>query len=121
MRVKSTTGRGPIESSNDVRRAFELGYLAATMRLRRELPSAWRDGVLGALTGEIVDREDLAEQAGADQRFATHVRGMRLIVLRCEAAATMLSWRKELPEKSSGPLRAALKKLIAEAQRLGIV
>ena len=120
MRVKSTLDRSPVDGSDDVRRAFELGYLAAAMRLRRELPSAWRDGVLGALTGEIVDREDLAEQAGVDQRFATHVRGMRLIVLRCEAAATMMSWRKELPEKSSGPLRTAVRKLIAEARRLGV-
>ena len=120
MRLKSTQGRAPAEGSENLKRAYELGYLAATMRLRRELPSAWRDGVLGALTGEIVDREELAEQAGLDQRYSTHVRGVRLIVLRCEAAATMLSWRKDMPEKASIPLRAAIKKLVAEAQRLGV-
>ena len=120
MRIKSTPSRKPVESSEELRRAFELGYLAAAVRLRRELPSAWRDGVLGALAGEIVDREELAEQAGTDQRFSTHVRGLRLVVLRCEAAATMLSWRKELPKKSTGPLRLAIQKIMDQAQRLGI-
>jgi hypothetical protein len=120
MRPKPTQGRAPVEGSDDLKRAFELGYLAATMRLRRELPSAWRDGVLGALTGEIVDREELAEQAGIDQRYATHVRGVRLIVLRCEAAATMMSWRKDMPAKASIPLRAAIRKLNEEARRLGV-
>ena len=118
MRVKKT--KTPVEGSENLKRAFELGYLAAVLRLRRELPSAWRDGVMGALTGEIVDRERLAEQAGIDRQYSTHVRGVRLIVLRCEAAATLMSWRKELPEKASVALRAAVKKLIAEAQRLGI-
>ena len=107
------------ETSNEMRRAFELGYLAAAARLRRELPSAWRDAVMSALTGEIVDRENLAETAGSDRRYGTHVRGMRLIVLRCEAAATMLSWRKELPEKPREQLRGAIRKLLQEAERLG--
>jgi hypothetical protein len=111
--------RHKVEVSDELKQAFELGYLAAAVRLRRELPSVWRDNVMGALTGEIVDREELAERSGADQRFATHVRGMRLIVLRCEAAATMLSWRKELPEKPRALLKQAIGKLVAEAARLG--
>ena len=116
---RQRVSRHKVEVSDEVKQAFELGYLAAAVRLRRELPSVWRDNVMGALTGEIVDREELAERSGADQRFATHVRGMRLIVLRCEAAATMLSWRKELPEKPRALLKQAIGKLVAEAARLG--
>ena len=98
--------------------AFQLGYLAAAARLRRELPPAWREGVMTALTRESMEREELAS-AEELRKFAPHVRGLRLIVLRCEAAATMLGWRKELPGKQREQLREAIGKLVAAAERLG--
>ena len=98
--------------------AFQLGYLAAAARLRRQLPAAWREGVITALTREAMEREELCEPE-AERQYAPHVRGTRLIVLRCEAAATMLGWRKELPANQRDQLRAAIRKLVAAAQRLG--
>jgi hypothetical protein len=103
----------------DLRQAFEMGYLAAAARARREVPAAWRDAVVNSLTGELSDREQVAVQAGEDRRYASHLRALRLVILRCEAASTLLSWRKEIPEKSRGQLREALGKLVAEARRLG--
>jgi hypothetical protein len=119
MPRKSTRDRDA-HQSGDVKRAFELGYLAAGMRLRKEIPKEWRENVLGVISGELVDREEFAQQAQVDRSFSTHVGGVRLIVLRCEAAATMLSWRKNLPEKSADGLRDAIRKLLEEARRLGV-
>jgi hypothetical protein len=114
MTMRDHTGR------LEVKHAFELGYLAAAARLRRELPPAWRAGVLNALTRDAMDREDPPEAASADLRYAPRVRGLRLIVMRCEAAATMLTWHKQLPEKQREQLREAIGKLAAEAARLGV-
>ena len=104
---------------NDLKQAFEAGYLAAVMRVKRELPPVWRDAVVPALTGELADREKVAELAGTERQPGGRVPVLRLVILRCEAATTMLRWRKELPEKTRVKLRQAIHDLTAEARRLG--
>lgn len=101
----------------DIKTSFELGYLAAVMRMKREMPAAWRNRVLAALTEEAPSREEICD-LGNDRCFASSVRGLRLVVMRCEAAASMLSWRKKLPAKSQRLLRHAVDRLAAEARRL---
>jgi hypothetical protein len=100
-------------------KGFHLGYLAAAARLRREMPMTWRSMVLNALAHDPLDREDAGIESAEVLRHAPHLRGCRLAVARCEAAATMLSWRKELPARHREAFRAAMARLITEAQRLG--
>jgi hypothetical protein len=99
--------------------AFELGYWAAVARLRRNSPWAYRENVLNVLTKDVLDREDLAEFGDGGCRYGPHVRNIRLIVARVQSSASMLSWRRGVPDKQRKQLRAALEKLTDEARRLG--
>lgn len=107
------------ELGPEAQKAFHLGYLAAAARLRREMPASWRAMVLNALAHDRLDRDDAGIESDEVLRFAPHLRGCRLAVARCEAAATMLSWRKNLPERQREALRAAVERIITEAGRLG--
>jgi hypothetical protein len=106
--------------SPQVRQAFELGYLAAFMRLKREAPAMMRDTVVNALAKDALDRPELMDGGDAVREYSPHVAGLRLIVMRCHAAATMLSWRKEITAKQREALGEALGKLLGEAKRLGV-
>jgi hypothetical protein len=100
----------------ELTKAFELGYCAALLRLRRDLPVAWRAGTLAALTRDTLGLEDTNDTG---MRYASHVRGIKLILMRCESAATMLNWRKELTLAQKEHLQAALDRLQTAASRLG--
>ena len=99
-------------------KAFELGYCAALIRLRRDLPAAWRAGALAALTRDTLGLEDSAETGDNGMRYSSHVRGIKLILMRCESAATMLNWRKELTDSQKAHLQAAIARLQTAASRL---
>jgi hypothetical protein len=99
----------------ELTKAFELGYCAALARLRRDLPPAWRAGALAALTRDTLGLDDNDDNG---MRYSSHVRGIKLILMRCESAATMLNWRKELTVAQKEHLRAALDRLQTAASRL---
>jgi len=102
----------------DLTKAFELGYCAAIIRLRRDLPAAWRAGALAALTRDNLGLEDTDESGDNGMRYSSHVRGIKLILMRCESAATMLNWRRELTLAQKDHLQAALDRLQTAASRL---
>ena len=110
-----------VEPSREVTRAFELGYCAAMIRVRRDFPAAWRAGALEALSRGILGGGEMTEPVPAHrQYYSTHVRGLKLILMRCESAAMMLSWRRELLPPQKEQLQAAVAKLVAAASRLGV-
>ena len=99
--------------------AFELGYFSALIRLRREVPAAWRARTVRALTDDTLGCEETLEPGAAvTMRYSSHVGGIKLILMRCESAATMLSWRKDLSTSQKQHLQAALVKLQSETARL---
>jgi hypothetical protein len=97
--------------------AFEMGYYSAMNRLRRDLPAAWRAKALEAVTRDTLGCE-VEDGTGENKQYGSHVRGIKLILLRCEAAATMLNWRKELTEGQKAHLKAAVDRLQTAASRL---
>src|SRR5262249_32284506 len=99
--------------------AFELGYLAAIGRLRRQLPAAWRAGALAVLTQSNVS-EETEDEPIRGKRFMPRVHGFKLVVMRCESAAAMLSWRKDLAPEQQDRLRHALKRLAEASAKLGV-
>jgi hypothetical protein len=48
-----------------------------------------------------------------------HVHGFKLILMRCESAAAMLSWRKQLTEEQQERLRESVKRLVEVSAKLG--
>lgn len=98
--------------------AFEMGYYSAMIRLRRELPAAWRAKALAAVTRDNLGCVEESETGENGMRYASHVRGIKLILMRCESAATMLNWRKDLTESQKAHLQKAVFKLQAAAWRL---
>ena len=98
--------------------AFELGYCAALVRLRRDLPAAWRAAAMAALTNDNLGCDLIPENGDNGMRYSSHVRGIKLILMRCESAATMLNWRTELTLSQQGHLQAALDRLLIAAARL---
>jgi hypothetical protein len=108
------------ETPADVTTAFELGYLAAISRLRRQLPPAWRAGALAALTESQLVSDLPGEPHQYGKRHMPHVQGFKLIVMRCESAATMLTWRKDLTPDQRERLGASISRLRDAAARLGV-
>src|SRR5437016_14330335 len=87
--------------------AFELGYFSALIRLRREVPAAWRARTVRALTDDTLGCEETLEPGAAvTMRYSSHVGGIKLILLRCESAATRLSWRKAFTTYPTGNIHA---------------
>ena len=107
-----------VPPSEEMTNAFELGYYSALIRLRREVPYAWRARTVRALTHDTLGCEETPEPGPVAMRYSSHVRGIKLILMRCESAATMLSWRKDLSTSQKEHLQAALVKLQAETARL---
>jgi hypothetical protein len=110
--------RSATDTPPDVAAAFELGYLAAISRLRRQLPAAWRGGVLAALTDHnLAEVPEEPRQRG--KRSMPHVHGFKLILMRCESAAAMLTWRKQLTPEQQNRLRESIDRLAEAAAKLG--
>jgi hypothetical protein len=100
--------------------AFELGYFGAMSRVRRELPQAWRAGVLATLSNTMLAVEVCEQLPQWGKQAMPHVHGFKLVIMRCESAAAMLSWRKELAPVQIERLREAVEKLRQAAAQLGV-
>jgi hypothetical protein len=85
---------------------FEAGYLAATLRARREFTWAKRAAVLSVLTAAAPDPRVVQPEAPQPA-----LRSFALIMARCESAATLLGWRKQITPEQKRRLDAAIHRL----------
>jgi hypothetical protein len=85
---------------------FEAGYLAATLRARREFTWAKRAAILSILTGAAPDSRVVEPEIPQPA-----LRSFALIMARCESAATLLGWRKEITPEQKRRLDAAIYRL----------
>ena len=69
---------------------FEAGYLAATLRARREFTWAKRAAILSVLTAAAPD-----PRVAEPETPQPALRSFALIMARCESAATLLGWRRD--------------------------
>lgn len=94
---------------------FEAGYLAATLRARREFTWAQRAAILSVLTGAAPD-----PRVAAPETPQPALRSFALIMARCESAATLLGWRKQITPEQKGRLDAALHRLQEAAAQVAV-
>jgi hypothetical protein len=85
---------------------FEAGYLAATLRARREFTWAKRAAILSVLTGAAPD-----PRVAESETPQPALRSFALIMARCESAATLLGWRKHITPEQKRRLDAAIYRL----------
>ena len=85
---------------------FEAGYLAATLRARREFTWAKRVAILSVLTGAAPDPHVVEPETPQPA-----LRSFALIMARCESAATLLGWRKQITPEQKRRLDAAIFRL----------
>ncbi len=85
---------------------FEAGYLAGTLRARREFTWAQRAAIVGILTSAAPD-----PRATAPETPQPKLRSFALILARCESAATLLGWRKEIAPAQKRSIDAAIHRL----------
>jgi hypothetical protein len=94
---------------------FEAGYLASTLRARREFTWSQRAAIVSALTS-----------APPDPRVATpenpqpRLRSFGLILARCESAATLLGWRKQITPEQKRRLDTAVRRLQEAAGQVAV-
>ena len=94
---------------------FEAGYLAATLRARREFTWAQRAAILNVLLGAAPDARVAAPEASQPT-----LRSFALILARCESAATLLGWRKEITPEQKLSLDAAVHRLADAAAQVTV-
>jgi hypothetical protein len=94
---------------------FEAGYLAATYRARREFTWAQRAAIVGVLTGAAPDT-----RVDAPATPQPTLRSFALILARCESAATLLGWRKEITQEQKRRLDAAVHRLLDAAAQVAV-
>ena len=82
---------------------FEAGYLAATLRARREFTWAKRAAILSVLAGAAPDPRVVEPETAQPA-----LRSFALIMARCESAATLLGWRKQITPEQQRRLDAAI-------------
>ena len=85
---------------------FEAGYLAATLRARREFTWAKRAAILSVLTAAAPDPHVVEPETPQPA-----LRSFALIMARCESAATLLGWRKQITPEQKRRLDAAINRL----------
>ena len=85
---------------------FEAGYLAATLRARREFTWAKRAAILSVLTAAAPD-----PRVAEPETPQPALRSFALIMARCESAATLLGWRKQITPEQKRRLDAAIHRL----------
>jgi hypothetical protein len=85
---------------------FEAGYLAATLRARREFTWAKRAAILSVLNGAAPDPQVVEPETPQPA-----LRSFALIMARCESAATLLGWRKQITSQQKRRLDAAICRL----------
>jgi hypothetical protein len=94
--------------------AFEAGYMASTLRARRDFTWAQRASVVAILTSTAPDPRAAPE--GPEPRL----RSFALILARCESAATLLSWRKQIVPAQKRLLDAAIHRLQEAAAQVAV-
>ena len=94
---------------------FEAAYLASTLRARREFTWAQRAAILSVLTGAVPD-----PRVAAPETPQPALRSFALIMARCESAATLLGWRKEITPEQKGRLDAAVYRLQEAAAQVAV-
>jgi hypothetical protein len=85
---------------------FEAGYLSATLRARREFTWAKRAAILSVLNGAAPDPHVVEPETPQPA-----LRSFALIMARCESAATLLGWRKQITPEQKRRLDAAIWRL----------
>jgi hypothetical protein len=94
---------------------FEAGYLAATLRARREFTWAKRAAILSVLTAAAPDPRVVEPE---DPQPA--LRSFALIMARCESAATLLGWRKQITPEQKRRLDGAIDRLEEAAAQVAV-
>ena len=104
----------PFPSPNDAA-SFEAGYLAATLRARREFTWAQRAAVM-----DLLNSIPPVPSVAAPESPEPALRSFALILARCESAATLLGWRKEITPAQKIRLDAAIQQLQEAAQQITV-
>jgi hypothetical protein len=94
---------------------FEAGYIADTLRARRDFTWAQRAAVVGLLTSTTPD-----PRAVVPETPQPALRSFALILARCESAATLLGWRKEITPDQKLRLDAAIHRLTEAATQVAV-
>jgi hypothetical protein len=94
---------------------FEAGYLAATLRARREFTWAKRAAILSVLTAAAPD-----PRVAEPETPQPALRSFALIMARCESAATLLGWRKQITPEQQRRLDAAIHRLQEAAAQVAV-
>ena len=100
----------PIEFS-----IFEAGYLASTLRARREFSWAKRLAIMKVLAGNKPDPRFVVPELPQPA-----LRSFALIQARCESAATLLGWRKQITPEQKLRLDAAIQRLQEAAAQVAV-
>jgi len=95
--------------------AFEADYLTATLRARRDFTWAQRAAVIGVLTGSAPDPRTLDPSSPQPA-----LRSFSLILARCESAATLLGWRKQITPEQKQQLDVAMQRLQDAASQVPV-
>ena len=104
----------PFPSPNEAA-DFEAGYLASTLRARRELTWAQRAAIIDVLTSAPPDPRAVATEINQPA-----LRSFALILARCESAAILLGWRKEITPAQKFRLDAAIQQLQEAATQVAV-
>ena len=94
---------------------FEAGYLASTLRARREFTWAQRAAIVSVLTGATPDARVVARETPR-----SNLRSFALILARCESAASLLGWRKLITPVQKSRLDAAIRLLQEAAAQITV-
>src|ERR1035437_170693 len=94
---------------------FEAGYLASTYRARRDFTRAQRAAIVSVLTGAAPD-----PRIAVPENPQPKLRSFALILARCESAATLLGWRKQITPEQKQPLEAAIIRLQEAAAQVAV-
>ena len=104
----------PLPSPNETA-DFEAGYLASTLRARREFTWAQRAAIIDVLTSAPPDPRVVVPEINQPA-----LRSFALILARCESAAILLGWRKEITPAQKCRLDAAIHQLQEAATQVAV-
>ena len=108
MNLKTST---PLNEAAD----FEAGYMTDTLRARRDFTWAQRAAVVGLLTSSTPD-----PRSAVPETPQPALRSFALILARCESAATLLGWRREITPDQKVRLDAAIHRLMEAAAQVAV-
>jgi len=104
----------PFPSPNEAA-DFEAGYLASTFWARREFTWAQRAAIIDVLTSAPPDPRAVVAEINQPA-----LRSFALILARCESAAILLGWRKEITPAQKCRLDAAIHELQEAATQVAV-